>query len=192
MLIEVGLLWEDDLTDLLVEKYGEAKGLKLADKYADAFPSSYREHVPASEALYDIKNIECLAQDKPLQLNLYRPGGERSEVIGFKVFRPQFTIPLSDVLPIFENLGLRVISENPYKICFKDGSCIWINDFSMVHESTVILDLATVKPLFEETFSKVWNGEAENDGFNRLVLSSCLNWREVSVMRAYAEFLRQA
>ena len=35
-------------------------------------------------------------------------------------------------------------------------------------------------------------GELEDDGFNKLVMRAELDWREVSVLRAYAKYLRQA
>lgn len=44
----------------------------------------------------------------------------------------------------------------------------------------------------QEAFGHIWNGEAENDSFNRLVVSAGLNWREVVMLRAYAKYLRQA
>ena len=37
----------------------------------------------------------------------------------------------------------------------------------------------------------MWGGEAENDGFNRLVLQVGLNWRQVVVLRAYCKYLLQ-
>lgn len=38
----------------------------------------------------------------------------------------------------------------------------------------------------------MWTGEAENDGFNSLVLGAGLNWRQAMVLRAYAKYMRQA
>jgi glutamate dehydrogenase len=37
----------------------------------------------------------------------------------------------------------------------------------------------------------VWRGAAEDDGFNRLVLVAGLEWRDVTVIRAYARYQRQ-
>ena len=44
----------------------------------------------------------------------------------------------------------------------------------------------------ENAFSAAWRGEAEVDGFNALVLTAGLTWRQVVVLRAYAKYLRQA
>ena len=44
----------------------------------------------------------------------------------------------------------------------------------------------------EDAFAAVWRGEAEDDGFNALVLRAGLTWRQAMVLRAYAKYLRQA
>jgi glutamate dehydrogenase len=38
----------------------------------------------------------------------------------------------------------------------------------------------------------LWQGKVEDDGFNALVLHAHLSWQQVSVLRAYAKYLRQA
>ena len=38
----------------------------------------------------------------------------------------------------------------------------------------------------------LWHGQTEDDGFNALVLTAGLTWREVTLLRAYAKYLRQA
>lgn len=45
---------------------------------------------------------------------------------------------------------------------------------------------------FQDAFAAVWQGDAENDNFNTLVLGAGLTWRQAVVLRAYAKYLRQA
>ena len=45
---------------------------------------------------------------------------------------------------------------------------------------------------FEDAFARVWSGEMESDGFNRLILLAGLDWRQVTVLRLYAKVMRQA
>ncbi len=52
-------------------------------------------------------------------------------------------------------------------------------------------DIDRVKDLFEKAFASVWTGEVENDNFNRLVLRAELGARDVTILRAYAKYLRQ-
>lgn len=191
-LIEVGRSWKEDLKDCLVEFYGEEKGNALLQRYGNAFPASYREHFAARAAIYDIQHIENVIAGKPLEMNFYKPVDEVGGLLRFKVFRLNQSIPLSDVLPILENMGLRVMSEQPHAITFPDGKVAWINDFGMYHNHGVEVDAAAIKEIFQEAFAHIWFGEAENDAFNKLVISVGISWREVSVFRAYAKYLRQA
>src|SRR5690606_32444156 len=54
-----------------------------------------------------------------------------------------------------------------------------------------IIEFNEIRHHFEELFTKVWEGDAENDGFNRLVLVASLNWRQIALLRAYARYMRQ-
>ncbi|MGD9592626.1 MAG: NAD-glutamate dehydrogenase, partial [Candidatus Berkiella sp.] len=65
------------------------------------------------------------------------------------------------------------------------------NDFGMVSNISKELNVDEIKEIFQEAFYHLWYKEAERDGFNRLVLGSGLNWREVAMLRAYAKYMWQ-
>lgn len=190
-LIEIGRIWKDELYDNLLDFFGEEQGNQLATLYLDAFHSNYRETFPSLTAIYDIKHIEQLRTPDALEMNFYRRVGETHERLHFKVIRLEWTVPLSDVLPILENMGLRVISEQPYEVNLQDGRCAWINDFGMVYCKGLDFEIESIKDKFQDAFSNIWCKRADNDSFNRLVLAAGLSWREITVLRAYARYLRQ-
>jgi glutamate dehydrogenase len=113
------------------------------------------------------------------------------DILSLKLFHAEQTIVLSDVLPILENMGLRIIGERPHEVKFKDGKTIWINDFNMTYAVNKEIGINDIKDSFQDTFSKVWQGEAENDGFNRLILEANLTCQETAMLRAYTKYLRQ-
>lgn len=192
-LVEAGRTWQDELKDALEEHCGEERGNDLLKRYQNAFPAGYQETFQARIAVIDIEYFETLSKKHPLAMSLYRPLEEAEAVIRFKLFRSGATIPLSDVVPILEHMGLRIISERPYEINPKNGQeAIWINDYRMVYKKGEILDIDTVKDLFQDAFDAIWDGRAENDGFNHLALGAKLTWREIMVLRAYAKYLWQA
>ncbi len=190
-LIEVGRTWQDDLHATLIEHFGEEKGNALTYKYEKAFSASYREAFMPRNAVYDIKHIQTLTDDMPISMSFYRLPDEENGIIHFKIFHLHDNLTLSEALPIFENLGLRVLGERPHKIIFRDHQVVWINDFSVIHDQGLELDVDALRDIFQEAFAAVWFGQAESDGFNRLVLSARLTWREVTVIRAYTKYLRQ-
>ncbi len=87
-------------------------------------------------------------------------------------------------------MGLRVIGERPHEVALADDKRIWINEFIVDSQGRTI-DVNTIHDAFVEAFTKVWFGDAENDGFNRLVISANLTWQEIALLRAYAKYLRQ-
>lgn len=181
--------WRDDLREALIETEGERYGIINYNRYSHAFPASYREAFMPSVAVNDIYHIEkCLSENR-LSMCFYRLLEESEDRIRFKLFQANKGIALTDVLPILENMGLRVLEERPYKISLAEGS-VWISDFGMQVCST-LLSLDAISNLFQETFSRVWLGEAENDEFNQLVIQAGLSWREITLLRAYAMYMQQ-
>ncbi len=190
-LIDIGRSWSDDLKSFLLEEFGEEKSNRLFVRYKNAFPSGYCDSFSARMAVYDIKHIEALSDDHPMGMNFYRPVDEMPDSFRLKIYQHNNTIPLSDVLPIIECLGMRAISERPYILGFDDGQTTWISDFSLQYTREISFDIDAIKDLFQNAFASVWFGQAENDGFNQLILAAGLNWRQVSVLRAYAKYFKQ-
>lgn len=190
-LAEVGRSWKDDLRDSLLEHFGEEKGNELINRYKNAFPASYQEAFSPRAAIFDIEHMDKLSADNPLEMSFYRPLGAEDSVIRFKLFRANQAIPLSDALPMLENMGLRVLGEQPHHINLPNEQIIWINDFNMEYAGTKALNVEENKEIFQNAFNKIWRNEVENDGFNKLVLSAQLSWHEIVVLRAYAKYLRQ-
>ncbi|GAB6197019.1 NAD-glutamate dehydrogenase [Lysobacter xanthus] len=179
--------WADDLRDRLVARHGEEAGLPLASAYGRALPAGYIENVSADVAANDVENLAALTGPDDLRLSLYRSqqaeGGLR-----FKFYRQGDDIPLSDALPMMENMGLRVISEHPYRI-EAAGKVFFVQDFEVEYPRA--LEVSEIDVDFEEAFAAIWRGQAENDGFNRLILAAGLSWKQVAMLRAYCKYLLQ-
>ncbi|AWB67568.1 NAD-glutamate dehydrogenase [Saccharobesus litoralis] len=190
---ELAKTWEDKLEQSLLSNFSEEKGKALARKYDSAFSRSYKENILPSAAVVDISTLEALSDDNRLGMIFYRPQEEQvdSKRVKLKLFHRDEPLHLSDVLPMLENFGLRVVDESPYQITSQDGHVFWILDFSMLLTSEKELNLAASRDAFQEAFQQVWNGELEDDGFNKLVLGADLTGRQVAIIRSYAKYNRQ-
>src|SRR5207248_1518724 len=181
--------WADDLSEALLESYGEERGLGLLRRYGGAFPAAYRDDFPARAAVADIAHMESCAENFPdIALSLAQPL-EADGLLRFKLFAAARPLPLSDVMPLLENMGVRVLDQRPYAVR-TDHGLVWIHDFGL-RQAEGDLEAEGVKGIFTEAFAATWRGEAENDGFNRLVLGAGLTGREVAILRAYSKYLRQ-
>lgn len=188
---EISRSWEDHLQGSLLEFHGEEKAARLLHDYRDAFSSSYKEHFESRTAVHDIASMAELTTADDIAMSFYQPVGAEPNVVRFKVFRKTKTIELSDVIPLLENLGLRVLSENPYVIHKKSDGVIWLHDFQLSYSLPGVIDVIKVKTIFQQAFSAIWHRQTVNDSFNKLVLSAQLSWREVFVLRAYAGYMHQ-
>ncbi|HVR98705.1 MAG TPA: NAD-glutamate dehydrogenase [Thermoanaerobaculia bacterium] len=192
-LAEASRSWADRLSEALIASRGEEEGLVLARRYGRAFPSSYQDRFDTGTAVFDVGCLEKALATGEIQLNLYRPAGAPPHEVRFKVYGSGDVVPLSNVLPMLENMGVKVLDEIPYDIQPAELDLkVWLRDFSMASEDRTAIDLDGVREAFHQAFAQVWRNEAEDDGFNRLVLRAVLSSREVSVLRAYAKYLRQA
>lgn len=190
-IVDITRSWEDLLFEALVEARGEERGVELLECYKEAFPSAYRDHFDARTAVQDIDYIGTLNVDGELAMSLYQTANAEPNSLRFKVFRRDEPLELSDVIPVLENLGLRVISEHPYHIVDSKGESVYLHHFNLFFNLSTKVEVKAVKNTFQEAFAAVWHGHAESDAFNRLVLGARLNWREVMMLRALASYMRQ-
>ena len=189
--IELAQSWREGLYEALSEAYGEEQGNELYRVWAGGFPASYTDMFSPRRAAIDLEHITASARDDDLAMSFYRALEEDENTLHFKLFYPDEPLPLSDVMPIFDNLGFRVIGEHPFEVIDRTGKTVWIHDFTLQSHTGNMVDIHRIRPIFEELFRRVWHGEAENDAFNRLLLSSYMSWREIALLRTYARYMRQ-
>ncbi|MEU7028575.1 NAD-glutamate dehydrogenase [Streptomyces sp. NPDC046275] len=188
--------WADGFAEALNAECGEERAAELLRRYGNAFPEGYKaDHSPRA-AVADLQHLEALAgSEKDFALSLYEPVASGTGERRFKIYKTGEQISLSAVLPVLARLGVEVTDERPYELRCADRTHAWVYDFGLrmptpTGNGDYLGDDARER--FQEAFAATWTGEAENDGFNALVLSAGLTWREAMVLRAYAKYLRQA
>ncbi|MFI5898586.1 NAD-glutamate dehydrogenase [Streptomyces cyaneofuscatus] len=195
-LVEAARSWSDGFGEALTAELGEERAAELQRQYGHSFPEGYKaDHSPRA-AVADLVHLETLKEgEKDFALSLYEPVGAGPGERRFKIYRTGEQVSLSAVLPALQQLGVEVVDERPYELRCADRTHAWIYDFGLRMPQTNghtghLADDARAR--FQEAFAAVWKGEAENDGFNALILGAGLNWRQAVVLRAYAKYLRQA
>jgi glutamate dehydrogenase len=184
--------WADDLHDALVDQLGEERGTTLFRRYGGAFPAAYRVDFTPEAAVGDIERIERLGPAGDFAMSLYLPLELHAGQLAFKLLRSSQPVLLSDVLPLLENMGAKVTDERPYEVKPADREPVWVYDFGLDYGELPELEADRVRQIFQDAFAQAWRSAVENDGFNRLVLGAELDWREVTLLRAIAKYLRQA
>ena len=197
LLADATRMWDDDFSLVLERKLGEEPAKDLFQRYAAAFPDSYKDGHTPYEAVQDIAKLELLEESGQLEMHLYRKrrinrdgDAEPDDAdVRFKVFRYGEPMMLSAVLPVLHSLGAQVVDERPYEVRRTDGT-VYLYDFGLLPPAAH-RELSEVRPQVENAFAAAWQNETEVDGFNELVLRAGLTWRQVVVLRAYAKYQRQ-
>ena len=215
-LVAIARRWEDGLLEALVAACGEERGNTLHEMYAGGFHAGYRDDHSPRQAVHDIELMESLGAERSLAMNLYVPLEAQPGHLHFRMLHADQLAPLSKSLPMLENMGVQVLAERPYEVDRADGAQRWIDDFAMrlpdpeAHPQTASpsptgrveqsgqatfsqhLDVEPLRERFHEAFLRTWQGDNDNDPFNRLVLSAGLDWRGVTLLRAYMRYMKQA
>ncbi|HZB19986.1 MAG TPA: NAD-glutamate dehydrogenase, partial [Blastococcus sp.] len=182
--------WTDELSDALNARYG-ADAEKLLARVADAFPTGYQQDFSAEQAVDDLARLDGLSEGQ-LSMRLWTPRGAAAGERRLSIYRVGQRLLLSEVLPVLQNMGVDVVDERPYEIDRIGAPPTWIYDFGVAVPAGELPLLRSLPERFTEAVGAVWRGDAEDDGLGALVLLAGLNWRQVSVVRAYVQWLRQA
>ncbi len=187
--------WTEDLHDALVASEGERSGLDRFTRFERAFDSAYKDDFSPHQAVNDIDLLIEAEESGEIELCLYRRQGTKDGALRLKIYHVGEALALSDVLPMLENMGLKVIEEVPFEVEPVGGKTMWIHDFGMERRGPAPADkgaFTAQKEKFEEAFTRLWKGHLQDDGFNQLVLTEGLSWLDVKLIRAYSKYLRQA
>ena len=188
---EIVRSWVDGLDEAIAAAHEPEPGRALFDRYREAFPIDYREVYPPTTAVADMRLVEALTPEHPLGVELYRSLDKLPACAGLKVFSHKRPIPLSERVPVLENMGFRVVDERTYHIQPHDEAEVWFHDMTLESASGEAIDLDAHKEQLEACFLAVMGRNAENDGYNALVLATGLAWRDVALIRTMSRFLRQ-
>ncbi|GAA4549888.1 NAD-glutamate dehydrogenase [Amycolatopsis samaneae] len=202
--------WDDRLVEALLRErreragdgavagiMGEESANDQGQRFAAIFPESYKEDFSAEDALADLSALDSLTDEGDLALSFYLPSDAEPGERRFKLFLRGEGVTLSKVLPVLHTMGVEVVDERPYELRREDGGASWIYDFGLRIDAKLQPDtseaaVAELRDRFQDAFHAAWRGQCEVDDFNGLVLRAGLTWRQVSVLRAYSRYLRQA
>jgi len=182
--------WEDEFAAELTARMGDAVAAPLLRTYGRAFPESYKDGFAPERGVVDAQRIQELAPGE-LSLEVYQPSDAGQHEIRLKITRIGPSISLSTVLPILASMGLDVVDEYPYEISRALQEPAWILDFGMRLPEGEIAGRSTLGERLDEAFVAIWDDRASIDGFNALIVTGGMGWRDVLVLRAYARYMRQ-
>jgi glutamate dehydrogenase len=191
LLTEAARTWSDRLL-------GEAAAAGVepieAEHYASAFAEPYKEAVTPADAINDIAIFEELTDDS---VKLVMSDHDYDGTVRLTWYLGGRTASLSQLLPMLQSMGVVVLEERPFTVNRPDGLPVWIYQFKIAPQPTVPLaqpgpEREVTAQRFADAVTAIWEGRAEIDRFNELVMRADLTWQQVVLLRSYAKYLRQA
>lgn len=184
------LTWNDHFLYALRQKK-HPRRRQLTEWTMDfGFSQGYQSCFSPEIAIEDLDLIFLLSNTQQVSFHFYRPADALADQLKVKAFNFLSPIPLSDLLPIFENLDLRVISETSFKIEFADH-VYWIHDLDLRAMTANRLDDLQIQQRLTEALYMLWDHRIANDKLNCLIMRLGLNWRECELLRAYCYYMHQ-
>ncbi len=183
--------WDDDFADALVEQAGEEEAAGLRTSFGPIIPLSFKEQYPARTAVADIRRLAALPEDG-MSLNLYRPYSAEETSRRLKIYRKGEPLALSEILPKLQCLGVSVSDERPFTLpaVGRGRQTMHVYDFGL-RLSGKPRAAEDLKARFEAALHATWDGLADADGLNALVVTAGLTWQQVLVLRVCSRYLRQ-
>jgi len=173
------------------EMHADPNISKRLGAYKTAFSAVYQASFGAAEAVADIAVLETISADNPIAVRVCTRNEDAPTVLRAKFYSRKQRLELSNIMPIFNNMGLRVAREVGYKVTASGAEYVWIHDYEM-HLDHEPEDRSSLEDIFRSAFLSIWRGQNEDDGFNALILPQAVHWRQVAVLRLLARFRKQS
>ncbi len=183
--------WEESFFDALQVQHSDIEAGKLFIDYVDCFSLAYKESYDGETAVAGISDIERVTESRKVAVNLSPCVSDGQAEFSFKIYSYTEQLHLSDVDPILENLGLNIVSEKTFKLQLNGNDVVWLHDFSLYRAKPLGRYSNETRKIFEDAFTAIWNEEIDDDGFNELVTTAEISWRNAALLRAYASYLKQ-
>ncbi len=182
--------WGERVADVLVKWRGEDEGRRLAEAWCERFPEYYTSSVSTEVAAADILALDELASSgRPFVVGLRNVAQAGEELTRVVLYRSDGKRPLSELVPTLEHMGMQVVEEVPTRI--EAPGSFFIHDFGVRGPDGGALDLDDVGDRVAAALTAVWDGEAESDRLNRLVVTAGLDHDQVAILRAYRTYWRR-
>ncbi|MEN8144902.1 MAG: NAD-glutamate dehydrogenase domain-containing protein [Gemmatimonadota bacterium] len=181
--------WTDRLKAALARHGSPERVHELLDRYATAFAPEYIAVSRVESVVSDIACLERLRATGDLQVSLSDLDEPQPNAWYLNLFAPSGLLVLSDVMPILENLGFRVVHADAYDIKSAENGGATVHTFYVQVDTDWLVEREEAEGRIGDTVRAIHRGDALNTRLNTLVLSAGLSWRQVSMLRAYATYL---
>ena len=182
--------WEDRVAETLTKTRDHAEARSLVDAHARRYPSSFRVSAPLDEAAHSVAEVDALlAADEPIRVGIHNEIDSEEPLTRIVVYSRDGKRDLSEMLPLVEDLGLRVIEEIPTSLSGEDDADdLFAHDFGVLGFDGRSLDVAECGPRVAAALTATLRGESESDRLSQLLVLTDLDHNRINILRAYRSY----
>lgn len=187
---ELTRTWEDRLVVGLASRFDPADARAMVDAHARRYPSSFRIAAELEEAAHSVADVEALLSGgERIRVGIHNEAGSDGPLTRIVVYSRDGMRDLSEMLPLIENLGVRVIEEIPTSLAGVDEPDeLFAHDFGVVGFDGEPLDVAACGPRVAAALTATLMGRSESDRLSRLLVLTDLDHERIHILRAYRSY----
>jgi len=185
---ETVLSWNERLTVQLEDEHDRGRTAELVGRYGGAFSSAYRAATSVGRVADDIERLESVRRSGERQIVLAELEPPRDNAFELRVFDRGARFVLSDVMPVLENMGFRVLEADAYVVETEAADETTIHTFKVETPGAWDIDRGAAEKRMSDAFQALQRSWARNLEINGLILSAGLTWRQTALLNAYAAY----
>jgi glutamate dehydrogenase len=182
--------WAERVAEVLSRRHGEHRAEALVARWAPRLPAYYTASTELNVAAGDIERLDELTRGGRPSLVGMQNVTEGEEVLTrVALYEREGKRALSELTPALEDMGMEVVEEVPTRLSGDEE--LFIHDFGVLDSGGDLIDIDDAGARVARALAAVWEGEAESDSLNRLVLTTGLDHLQVAILRAYQTYWRR-
>lgn len=187
--VEMSRTWDDRVGECLATFVDH--GAELVRRWSPSLPDYYKTSTSLAISAGDILQLESFASSKQrLTVGIQNEDGDAGGLTRVAVYARNGKLELSEILPVLEALGLRVVEEIPTRVDGEDDE-VFIHDIGVLRADGNQLDLDRCGSRVIATIEAGLEGEIEPDSLDRLIVLTRLTHHQVRILRAYRTYRRR-
>jgi glutamate dehydrogenase len=184
--------WVERMRELLRSAGVEETEIdRLTLRLGDSLPEDYRLRVEASHLAEDLRALDAVLDGRGPRLLLRRDADDLRDGTARLLYYTPTDSALTDILPVIDHFGLRVLGEVTTPIDDARGKRCYFEAYRIDLGASEGPALMEHGPALLEALRAVLDARMSSSSLNQLLLPARLDWRQLQVLRAYIGYARQ-